>query len=209
MPTNGSPFYHDKCLNGISLFESAFVSLYNDSHYYLLMGDFNSRTGTLSDFEMFENKIDILEEYENAFYTFDLPRYSCDTYVSAFGRDLLDFCKVYFIYIMNGRVGQDKNIGDFTYIGINGASVIDYVLASKVLFSYIVDFNIEPRTESTHLPILLKLQIKSKLTENLNSCSKSQYKQDNFVFSRGSEDLNIYVENIRNYLLIALYMTSC
>ena len=80
-----------------------------------------------------------------------------------------------------------------------GASVIDYVLASKVLFSYIVDFNIEPRTESTHLPILLKLQIKSKLTENLNSCSKSQYKQDNFVFSRRSEDLNIYVENIRNY----------
>ena len=123
MPPNGSPFYQDKCLNGISLFESAFVSLYNDSHYYLLMGDFNSRTGTLSDFEMFENKIDILEEYENAFDTFDLPRYSCDTYVSAFGRDLLDFCKVYFIYIMNGRVGQDKNIGDFTFIGINGASV--------------------------------------------------------------------------------------
>ena len=100
---------------------------------------------------------------------------------------------------MNGRVGRDKNIGDFIYIGINGASVIDYVLASKVLFSYIVDFNIEPKTESTHLPILLKLQIKSKLTENLNSCSKSQYKQDNFVFSRRSEDLNIYVETIRYY----------
>ena len=29
-------------------------------------GDLNSRTDTLNDFELFENNVDILEEYENA-----------------------------------------------------------------------------------------------------------------------------------------------
>ena len=43
-------------------------------------GDLNSRTDTLNDFELFENNVDILEEYENAFDTFELQRYSYDNY---------------------------------------------------------------------------------------------------------------------------------
>ena len=43
-------------------------------------GDLNSRTDTLNDFELFENNVDILEEYENAFDTFGLQRYSYDNY---------------------------------------------------------------------------------------------------------------------------------
>ena len=30
------------------------------------------------------------------------------------GRRLIDFCKIYRIYITNGRVGNDKDIGNFT-----------------------------------------------------------------------------------------------
>ena len=47
--------------------------------YFLIKGDLNSRRGTLNDFELFENNVDILEEYENAFDTFELQRYSYET----------------------------------------------------------------------------------------------------------------------------------
>ena len=68
LPPNGSTFFQDKHLSGISLFEDVFVPHYDNIHYHLL-GDLNSRTGTLHDFELFGNKLDILEEYENAFDT--------------------------------------------------------------------------------------------------------------------------------------------
>ena len=36
--------------------------------------------------------------------------------------------------ISNGRFGEDKCIGDFTYVATNGNSVIDYVLMSPWLY---------------------------------------------------------------------------
>ena len=199
LPPNGSTFYQDKHLSGIFLFEDVFVPLYDNMHYYLILADLNSRTRTLNDFELFENKVDTLEEYENAFDTFELPRYPCDHYVSSFGRDLLNFCKTHSIYIVNGRVGQDIKQGEYTYIGANCSSVIDYVLASKIIFSRIIGFSKEPRTESTHMPVLIKLPIKPK--QSVKSKGMATYKTNEEIstFSRKKEDIIKYTENISQY----------
>lgn len=196
LPPYGSTFYEDKHLSGISLFENTFIPLYNDNNYYLLLGDFNSRTGTLNDFDIFDNNVDSLEEYEEIFDSFDLPRSSCDNYISAFGRSLLDFCKIYSIYILNGRVGQDKSIGEYTYIGTNGCSVIDYGLASKILFSSIIEFNIEP-TESTHSPILLMIQSKCINDDNSYKTTQMENCRDKSSFSKKPDDIIRFVENVK------------
>lgn len=69
------------------------------------------------------------------FDNFCIPRASCGSFVTTLGRRLIEFSNVYGLYIVNGRVGQDKNIRNYTYIGPQGCSVIDYVLSSAKLFT--------------------------------------------------------------------------
>ena len=68
---------------------------------------------------------------------------------------------IYSLYILNGRIGQDKNIGKYTYTSTNGRSVIDYRICSSEIFPIISDFNIhvEERCESKPFPIFLNLLI--------------------------------------------------
>lgn len=41
--------------------------------------------------------------------------------------------------ILNGRVGNDNEKGDFTFIDSVGCSVIDYVIASKSVFETVLN----------------------------------------------------------------------
>ena len=69
--------------------------------------------------------------------------------------NLIDFCKIYGIYIANGRIGNDKGIGNYTFIGTQGCSVIDYVIMSPHLFNITDYFDIEKQAESSHLPLVI------------------------------------------------------
>lgn len=135
---------------------------YDDVHI-LCGGDFNARTGNKSDFV----EDDIIEYTENHNYLssdyisdyFNLRRFSLDKTVNNFGKCLTDLCSVLNIHIMNGRCGSDKNVGDYTFIGRNGTSVIDYIIASFSLFDNVVDFDVESRSDSVHLPVTMKLRV--------------------------------------------------
>ena len=48
-----------------------------------------------------------------------------------FGRCLIDVCLKAKI---NGRVDEDKGVGNFTYHGSNGSSVVDYIITSQSLY---------------------------------------------------------------------------
>lgn len=110
LPPQGSPFYDELQVNGIDLFEDVFVTLFSQFSdcYFLTMGDLNCRTGNLPDFEIFENNVDMLDQFEDMFDNFNEPRSSSDIHVTSLGRRLLSFCQLYSIYILNGRVGGDK-----------------------------------------------------------------------------------------------------
>jgi hypothetical protein len=56
-----------------------------------------------------------------------------------FGNLLLHFCKGNSMFIVNGRVGNDKNIGRFT---CRNASVVDYCITSPELLKLFFDFDI-------------------------------------------------------------------
>ena len=140
------------------LFEDVFTSLPIFDKYFIIMGDFNSRTGELKDTFDIDKIVKELEEYKEVFDDFNLPRKSRDKEVTIFGRRLIEFCKIYSTYIANSRVGNDKNIDNFTYIGPQGCSVIEYLMMSADLFNKTVNFDIENRTEATHFPLVVTIK---------------------------------------------------
>ena len=56
-----------------------------------------------------------------------LSRANKDRRINAFGRHLVEVCIKAQLYIVNGRVHKDRNIGEYTYISSNGSSSVDYI----------------------------------------------------------------------------------
>ena len=87
--------------------------------------------------------------------------YIIDTEVRRFSQDkghmnnngtlLLDLCKQTGLRIFNGRFGNDKGIGKYTFIGSRGSSLVDYVMGTQNLFQFIENFDVsEPNILSDH-----------------------------------------------------------
>jgi hypothetical protein len=108
----------------------------------MLTGDVNGRVAQMSDFipsDPFLNDIfdidlasrDHFDKYillENL--AIPLSRTSKDKITNANGLMLIDLCRNNNLFIANGRLSQDKNVGEFTF---REKSVIDYLIASAVL----------------------------------------------------------------------------
>lgn len=123
---------------------------------FKLIGDFNSKTGTLSDYIVPDDSIvnmfdldsdsDILEymyDYQNLVqYNIPLQRVTkCVCKPNNYGHKLLNLCKKNkYIYIANSRVGDDNGIGEKT---CKDKSVVDYLLLSSQLFPLIKQFKME------------------------------------------------------------------
>ena len=74
---------------------------------------------------------------------------------------MLDVCKTYSVRILNIRIGSDARVGEFTFIGPSGNSMIDYVICSDELRQNFKSFKICERTESSHFHVLASVEIKS------------------------------------------------
>ena len=119
--------------------------------YAILTGDLNARTSNLRDYTIVDNFItdlfDIEQESLEFFdqqskllsYSVPLERSSQDKKTNNNGFKLLDICKNNNLFIVNGRVGKDKNLGKLTF---RDTSLIDYVLSSVELFPFIHDFEV-------------------------------------------------------------------
>jgi hypothetical protein len=86
---------------------------------------------------------------------------------------LLDLCKDNDLFIINGRIGNDKGIGKLT---CNNSSVVDYVISSVDFFKHIVNFSINEFSKlfsDVHSPISLSLKCENKdeimVTENVSN----------------------------------------
>ncbi|MEW8146389.1 MAG: hypothetical protein AB2788_11585, partial [Candidatus Thiodiazotropha endolucinida] len=92
-----------------------------------------------------------------------LARSSQDHFVNVSGRKLLDFCKLNGLRICNGRLGTDKGIGKYTYVGSSGSSVVDYVIVSESLLNNISQFCVcDPNILSDHCTLTFSLTSKQK-----------------------------------------------
>jgi hypothetical protein len=111
------------------------------------------------------------------------------------GKDLINFCKTVNLFIINGRLGKDKDIGRLT---CKDASVVDYFIASKVLFHQIADFEVHEFCDllsDVHCAVTLKITLKSAENSMSNESikgktesQKSDVKTENCLKPRWKND---------------------
>ena len=145
------------------------------------MGDMNARTSDIDDFtevddfmaDYFEfdesllnyfNKVSMLKVYD-----IPLMRVSLDKSVNKHGEKLLDMCKGHNLFILNGRVGKDKNRGKLTFWD---TSILDYAIANADGLKFVHDFEILDKDglfSDGHSLLSLTLKL---YTAQHKSCSK-------------------------------------
>lgn len=152
---------------------------------FILCGDFNARTSDFPDY-VEDDTADHIHALPDDYVT-DLPlkRVSEDKGFNRYGSELLDFCKQTGLRILNGRAGEDGSTGKCTYVGSSGRSLVDYVIASQRLFSFIDTFSVDdPNILSDHCVI------------NFSLCSHTNIHDDNNNSKSGTESLKFkYVWN--------------
>ena len=83
---------------------------------------------------------------------FDIPRSSKDIVRgNNFGKHLVNLCGVFDIHCLNIRFSEDR-CEELTCISNNG--VVDYMIASSVLFKYTTDFKVLSSDDYDHYPIM-------------------------------------------------------
>ena len=141
---------------------------------FLLMGDCNSRTGNMSDCLSADGLSPI-------------PRLSKDQKIDTYGRKLVTMCRDLNLKIVNGCLGTDNGIGDFTCHKKNRKnlfeSVVDYCLVSESMLPFISDFYVDifdRNMSDVHSPICLDIKnipiVKTVPNISCESFEKIQYK---------------------------------
>ena len=108
----------------------------------IIGGDLNARTG---------EEGNISEKEEDV-------RKSKDNILNAEGKKLLELVRNRGWYIGNGRWKGDEH-GEFTFVGANGRSVIDYVIGNKNAEERMNNMRILERIDSDHLPITISIKV--------------------------------------------------
>jgi len=163
----GSSIYNDNDLNGIELLENHLNTVKLDFPDCLLFiaGDFNARTKDYLDFVPDDNLRHIFGNVSYNGDDFSMHRNNKDTKHNNYGTSLTDLCCLLDVHIVNGRLFNDLE-GNYTCTAGNGASVVDYIIISSDLFSFVKAFSILDRDDSDHFPINCKLSL--TLSENYN-----------------------------------------
>ena len=83
--------------------------------------------------------------------------------VSGHCKDLISFCRSTGFRIVNGRLGDDQDIENFTCYTPAGSSLVDYCLIRERNFELITNFYMgEINTISDHSSLQVHLKIKNK-----------------------------------------------
>ena len=130
---------------------------------FLLCGDFNARTQTAPDYVADDTNCTFIQLPDDYVSDSVMPRASRDRgQLNEHGHALLDLCRRTGIRIVNGRLGDDSGIGDFTFINSRGRSVVDYVLCSEKLFTLFRAFSVGPASAcSDHCPVQFAMSLYS------------------------------------------------
>ena len=136
----------------------------------LLAGDLNARTGTMLDFLTTDEHADIPDQGPPSIT--DLPakvpaRQSLDREApNTFGKQLIAVCQDASLLILNGRVDGDTS-GQLTCHTHNGASLVDYFIASPSIFTSQPHLHVDTLPpDSDHCPLHLRIPLSHTLTHH-------------------------------------------
>ena len=113
----------------------------------IIMGDTNARVGEENDF-VENNYLNAPDDYLPTPYDFEVDinvkkRKTLDNKeLSGHHKQLLDFCKATGFKILNGRIGDDGKIGNFTCHTAAGSSIVDYCLTREHNFELMDNYNL-------------------------------------------------------------------
>ena len=141
----------------------------------MLIGDLNSRTKNLNDIWVLDPENDdiFVQDYImhpniiNIFNDLDIPLIRSNKDIgdpNKNGKELINLCKDIELCILNGRIGEDKDVGNTTF---NNQSLIDYALCTPDLLQNITNFKVDtfdPLLSDKHCPIIVNLNF-----NNINS----------------------------------------
>jgi hypothetical protein len=194
IPPEGAAFYHKY---DCDLFASISLDIeqYSKLGSVALVGDLNSRVGTVSD--VIDNDglcKEVLDRLENCFEYSHEPyikqRHSHDTHVNTHGRKLIQLCRTTGLRIMNGRSTSDET-GSYTFQNSRGTSVIDYACMQYSALTLAKDLEVSDFTEfSDHAFITLTLCCNHVITTAQNC----QCRYEEVITTQWCED---YTEAIR------------
>lgn len=137
----------------------------------IVMGDFNGYTNNELDYVRADDDGDDPLGISNDYDIDDFPRHNMDPRnTNNYGKNLLNFCIASDIYIVNGRLGDDRGKGEYTCYWGDQPSTIDYMLMDFNLFTSCIDFSIDTRYESHHMPLYMKLVFNYK--EAQQTCTR-------------------------------------
>lgn len=166
----------------------------------LVMGDLNGRVACKPDYDINDSDRIMLDEPQ---CWIPPERSNRDTVVNARGQSILNFCKRTGLCIVNGRIGQDKGIGQFTCIKYNGKSAVDFMLTNEENFSEINDFEILNRVDSDHMPMSIVINYMN-INPDMNACKNiGNDKHDKRFFPRvkwNDEKSNNFFERMNSDL---------
>lgn len=200
-------YFSPKNSTGVDAKEDLFSTLFDElsSHrstydvtQTYICGDLNCRTGV-----HLEKSIDISAGEDVFLESITRPmRTSKDSTIDNRGIELLELCSVSDLTIANGRFGSDKDVGDYTCIRYNGASVVDYLLIDGHKQNLLRSFDIRSLTESDHLPLKFSFELRTgwdfdfDLQENETFSMTSIRQPDRIVWN--NERLNSFLSKLQS-----------
>ncbi len=175
---------------------------------FMLIGDLNSRCGTLEDYVIDDADAYIPTLPSDYVPDIGLPRVTQDIIINSNGRRLIDFCKETSTRIANGRVCGD--LGNCTYVGSGGSSLVDLVITNECMLKYFSSFIVEePNILSDHCVVEFSILSNSHPDnvndngpvttngEHLNSCYK--WNKDNaetYSSNLASPDIQLKLQDL-------------
>ena len=156
----------------------------------MIVGDLNSRTADLVDYEHNETNLPLINNNTHDTYTdnsaiqeedlidndMSLDRVNEDKVANEYGHMLIRLCKMADMILLNGRCKEDKGRGKVTFCEKKRnkivQSTVDYVLCTKNILSYISNFKIhDPNIFSDH--VIVNVELKCAIQTESNSVLNS------------------------------------
>ncbi|XP_055916725.1 uncharacterized protein LOC129949346 [Eupeodes corollae] len=148
----------------------------------MVIGDLNAMIGNMQTATTVLQETNLTNIYNN--------RTSKDTVYNQNGTKLLDILQNYDLCILNGCTEGDRE-GHYTFIGGQGKSVIDYCAVNNDWVDLITKFEVQTKTYSDHLPIVIEWTNNAIRNEKtLNLLPRMNWK---------IQKINIYHEAIDNF----------
>ncbi|EGI61046.1 hypothetical protein G5I_10736 [Acromyrmex echinatior] len=112
------------------------------------------------------------------------------------GRDFVKRITKYGWHILNGR-SRDNWEEKYTYVEIRDSSVIDYALVNDNICDRIVEFRIDARVNSNHMPLSLTLEEGTDMGLEENNAEEDRDEEDSVI---KEEEIIVWnKETIENY----------